>query len=54
MLESKIILKEEEIGTLKGIRLDGHEPSDHNNRLTVTFSTKTPNNSYKTSSYSIQ
>lgn len=58
MLQSKIILKLEEIGTLRGcegIWLDGHEPSHHYNRLTVvTLSTKTPNNSYKTSSYSIQ
>lgn len=57
MLQSKIILKVEEIGTLRGcegIWLDGHEPSDHYNRLTVTLSTKTPTNSYKTSSYSIQ
>lgn len=42
MLQSKIILKLEEIGTLRGcegIWLDGHEPSDHYNRLTVTLST---------------
>lgn len=52
----KTILKLEEIGTLRGcegIWLDGHEPSDQYNRLTVTLSTKTPTNSYKTSSYSI-
>lgn len=56
MLQSKIILKLEEIGTLRGcegIWLDGHEPSNHYNRLTVTLSTKTPTNSYKTLSYSI-
>lgn len=56
MLQSKIILKVQEIGPLRGcegIWLDGREPSDHYNRLTVTLSTKTPTNSYKTS-FSIQ
>lgn len=45
MLQSKIILKLEEIGTLRGcegIWIDGHEPSNHYNRLTVNLSTKTP------------